>query len=49
MKKWFANTVMAIDVAFLVWAMASWANVVCNNTAPYGELAAWNLFAIIFG
>ena len=49
MKKLLGNIVMTAELAVMAWAVASWLNVIANNTAPYGELAVWNLFTIIFG
>ena len=49
MKRLIGKLVITIDIVLLAWAVASWFYVVCNNTVPYGELATWNMFAIIFG
>lgn len=38
-----------IELALVAWFVLSWLNVIANNTAPYGELAVWNMFSLIFG
>ena len=47
--KALTHTLYTIEVGIGAWFILSWINVICNNTMPYGELASWNLFTIIFG
>lgn len=49
MKKLLGKLVATAELSVMVWFVLSWLNVIANNTAPYGELATWNMFVIIFG
>jgi hypothetical protein len=49
MKKLLSKTLIIAELVFVVWFALSWLNVIANNTAPYGELAVWNMFSLIFG
>lgn len=49
MKKLLGKLITTAELAVMAWFVLSWLNVICNNTAPYGELATWNMFALIFG
>ena len=48
MKKLLSKTLIIAELAFVAWFALSWFNVICNNTIPCGELAAWNMFSLIF-
>jgi hypothetical protein len=49
MKKFWMTMLYSVEAALITWGIASWIDVMCNNVAPYGELAVWNLFQIICG
>lgn len=49
MKKFWMTMLYSVEAALIAWVVASWFNVICNNTVPGGEYAVWNLFVLLCG
>lgn len=44
----FDKVLCTIGILFLLWFIASWVDIVADNTAPNPQHGDWNLFVILF-